>query len=78
MFIKRTFAPWSPRLISQLRARRGDAVSVAASEVAATKCFGPLGEREHLALEGFVDGHRPPAQGARRESPDHDSFEWLG
>jgi hypothetical protein len=73
IFIKRTCARWSRRLISQLCGRRGDPVSVAASEVASTKCFGPLGEREHLALEGFVHGHRPP-----RASSDHDPLDWLG
>jgi hypothetical protein len=71
MLTKRTRPPWR-RVISRLLPGRDPGASVAASERAATKCFGPLEEREQLALEALTGGHRRPARSALYEPPGRD------
>jgi hypothetical protein len=73
MVIKNTHARLWRRLISRLLGRRADPVSVIARDLLPTVCFGALGERDHLALEGFTAARRPPAQGAPHEPPGHAS-----
>jgi hypothetical protein len=63
MVINKTCARRTRQLISQLLRRRwGDPSSVISSEGGSTQCFGPLGGREQLALEGFTVGDRPATQ----------------
>jgi hypothetical protein len=72
MDIYETCARLCRRLTSQLRRRRRGSVSAVAGEHLPNKCFGPLGERDQLALERFT-GHRPQAQAAPHEPPGHQS-----
>ncbi|MGO9900823.1 MAG: hypothetical protein ACLP0J_14290 [Solirubrobacteraceae bacterium] len=47
------------------------------NELLPTACFGTIGQSAQIALEAFVAGRRPPAQGAPQNPPDHDSAKWL-
>jgi len=56
--------------------RRGDASRIAAGQLP-DGCFGALGERERLALEGMIDGQRGSAPAAGPQVPDTDSVEYV-
>jgi hypothetical protein len=55
----KTCAERAHQLIAELWRWRADAESTSPGELGSTKCFGPLGEHEQLALEGFTAGDRP-------------------
>ena len=60
------------RLVARLRAR-SEATPPLAGELLATKCFGPLADAQHLALEGLIARGRgptpPPSGGAPDDAP---------
>lgn len=78
MNIKKT-CPWRPtRLTSYLLRRRGDPVAAFPVERVGSLCFGPVGERDQLALRGFIAGQELSAYGRPLERRDRDRTDPTG
>jgi hypothetical protein len=78
MNIKQTRAGRPRRLASYLLRRRGDPVVAVPVEQPGSICFGPVGERDQLALKGFIAGQEPSPCGRPLERPYRDRTDPTG
>jgi hypothetical protein len=58
--------------------RRGDPVAALPVDQLGSLCFGPVGERDQLALRGLIAGEEPSARRRPLERPDPDGIDSTG